>query len=121
MTRNGNARAAEATLEDAMIGRFGSLARLAKLLVLRSDNGLVIKSKRFTMTVRRYGVEQVLIQPHAPHQNWMIERLFRTMKEQCIWLHRFESLDEDTFRDIKICNLTEQNSVSHYSAKLHSE
>jgi len=24
----------------------------------------------------------------------MIERLFRTMKEQCIWLTRFESLDE---------------------------
>jgi len=24
----------------------------------------------------------------------MIERLFRTMKEQCIWLHNFKSFEE---------------------------
>ena len=94
LTRSGNAKAAEATLEDALIGRFGSLARLAQPLTLRSDNGLVFTSRRFTVTVRRYGVEQEFIQPHTPQQNGMIERLFRTMKEQCIWLTRFESLDE---------------------------
>jgi putative transposase len=94
LTRNGNAKAAEATLEDALIGRFGSLARLAQPLVLRSDNGLVFTSKRFTVTVRRYGVDQEFIQPHTPQQNGMIERLFRTIKEQCIWLNRFDSLDE---------------------------
>lgn len=94
LTRNGNAKAAEATLEDALINRFGSLARLAKPLTLRSDNGLVFTSKRFTVTVQRYGLQQEFIQPHTPQQNGMIERLFRTMKEQCIWLTRFESLDE---------------------------
>jgi len=51
LTRSGNAKAAEATLEDALIGRFGSLARLAQPLILRSDNGLVFTSKRFTVTV----------------------------------------------------------------------
>lgn len=77
-----------------MICRFGSLARLTKPLTLRSDNGLVFTSKRFTVTVQRYGLQQEFIQPHTPQQNGMIERLFRTMKEQCIWLTRFESLDE---------------------------
>jgi putative transposase len=75
---------------------------LAQPLTLRSDNGLVFTSKRFTVTVRRYGVKQEFIQPHTPQQNGipqgfpsvMIERLFRTMKEQCIWLRRFDSLDE---------------------------
>jgi len=77
-----------------LINRFGSLARLAKPLTIRSENGLVFTSKRFTVTVQRYGLQQEFIQPHTPQQNGMIERLFRTMKEQCIWLTRFESLDE---------------------------
>ena len=94
LTRNGNAKAAEAALEDALIGRFGSLGRLTQPLTLRSDNGLVFTSQRFTVTVQRYGLQQEFIQPHTPQQNGMIERLFRTMKEQCIWLTRFESLDE---------------------------
>ena len=73
----------------ALIGRFGSLARLAQPLTLRSDNGFVFTSKRFTVTVRRYDVELEFIQPHTPQQNGtpqglpsvVIECLFRTMKE----------------------------------------
>ncbi len=45
LTRSGNAKAAEATLEDALIGRFGSLARLAQPLTLRSDNGLPAETR----------------------------------------------------------------------------
>jgi len=47
LTRNGNSKAAEATLEDALIGRFGSLARLTRPLTLRSDNGLVFNLTAF--------------------------------------------------------------------------
>ena len=63
-------------MEDALIGRFGSLARLAKPLTLRSDNGLVFTSKRFTVTVQRYGLQQEFIQPHTPQQN-----IFKRSKE----------------------------------------
>ncbi len=55
MTRNSNARAAEATLEDALIQRLGLLGRLTQPLSLRSYNGLVFISQRFTVTVQRYG------------------------------------------------------------------
>ncbi len=78
----------------ALINRFGALARLAQPLSLRSDNGLVFCSIRFSGTVRRYGITQEFIQPHTPQQNGMVERLIRTIKEQCIWLHRFNSIDE---------------------------
>ena len=94
LSRRGNAKAAEAALEEALINRFGALARLAEPLILRSDNGLVFCSFRFSGTVRRYGNTQEFIQPHTPQQNGMVERLIRTIKEQCIWLHRFESIDE---------------------------
>ena len=94
LSHRGNAKTAEATLEDALVNRFGCLARAAQPLTLRSDNGLVFTSRRFTVTVRSYGIKQEFITPHTPQQNGMIERLFRTMKEQCIWLHNFKSIEE---------------------------
>ncbi|MEY2332980.1 hypothetical protein [Acidithiobacillus ferrianus] len=36
---NGHVKVVEATLEDALIGRFWTLARRARLLTLRGDNG----------------------------------------------------------------------------------
>ena len=94
LSHRGNAKTAEATLEDALVNRFGFLARTAQPLTLRSDNGLVFTSRRFTVMVRSYGIKQEFITPYTPQQNGMIERLFRTMKEQCIWLHNFKSIEE---------------------------
>jgi putative transposase len=31
---------------------------------------------------------------YSPEQNGMIERLFRTLKEECLWHHRFISRDD---------------------------
>ena len=39
-----------------------------------------------------YGLKQEFITPHCPQQNGMVERLIRTIKEQCIHRYRFESL-----------------------------
>ena len=94
LSHRGNAKIDEATLEDALVNRFGCLARTAQPLTLRSDNGLVFTSRRFTVMVRSYGIKQEFITPHTPQQNGMIERLFRTIKEQCIWLHNFKSIEE---------------------------
>ena len=46
LTRNGNTKATEATLEDALIGHLGSLARLSGPLTQRSDNDLASTSQR---------------------------------------------------------------------------
>ena len=42
--------------------------------------------------MRSYGLRQEFITPHCPQQNGMVERLIRTLKEQCVHRHRFESV-----------------------------
>ena len=44
------------------------------------------------LTVRCYGLRQEFITPHCPQQNGMMERLIRSLKEQCVHRRRFESL-----------------------------
>ena len=59
--------------------------------LLRSDNGLVFTSRSYTALVRSYGLRQEFITPHGPEQNGMVERVVRTLKEQCVHRHCFES------------------------------
>ncbi|KDD47732.1 integrase core domain protein [Bordetella bronchiseptica MBORD901] len=59
---------------------------------LLSDNGLVCTSRSYTALVRGYGLRQDFITPHCPQQNGMIERVIRTLKEQCAHRHRFETI-----------------------------
>ncbi len=94
LSRTGNAQTAEAALEEALIQRYGLLGKARDELTIRSDNGLVFTSRRFTRTVYRYGIKQEFIRPHTPQQNGMVERLIRSVKEQCLWLHNFASLED---------------------------
>jgi putative transposase len=91
LSRSGRATTATATLEQALIARFGSLERVDRSFLLRSDNGLVSTSMTYTRMVRSYGLRQELITPHSPPQNGMIERMIRTLKEQCVHRHGFET------------------------------
>ena len=72
LSPTGNAKAAEAALEEALIARYGALGRAQDAIILRSDNGLVFTSKHFTKTVYQYGLKQEFIRPHTPQQNGMI-------------------------------------------------
>jgi putative transposase len=90
LSKSGKAKVAAAALEDALRQR--GITKRHKL-DLRSDNGLVFGSKAFTEVTNKYGVGQEYITPYTPEQNGMIERFFRTLKEECIWQHRFESID----------------------------
>jgi hypothetical protein len=54
--------------------------------------GLVFTSRSYTALARSYGLRQEFITPHSPEQNGMVERLIRTLKEQCAHRHRFETL-----------------------------
>src|SRR5687768_753190 len=92
LSRSGKARTAEAALEQALIARFGTLGRVPCLFLLRSDNGLVFTSRSYTALVRSYGLRQEFITPHSPEQNGMIERVIRTLKDQCEHRHRFETV-----------------------------
>ena len=74
-----------------MIARFGTLGREPVPFLLRSDNGLVFTSRSYTALVRGYGLRQEFITPHTPEQNGLV-RVIRTLKEQCVHRHRFETL-----------------------------
>ena len=91
LSRTGKASTASAALEQALITRFGTLGRVSEPFLLRSDNGLVFTSRDYTRLVRSYGLQQEFITPHCPQQNGMVERVIRTLKEQCVHRHRFES------------------------------
>ena len=91
LSRTGKATTAGAALEQALIARFGSLGRVSTPFLLRSDNGLVFTSQHFRRLTKSYGLQQEFITPHCPQQNGMVERLIRSLKEQCIHRHRFES------------------------------
>jgi putative transposase len=92
LSRSGRSKTAESALEQALIVRFGTLGRVPKSFLLRSDNGLVFTSRSYTALVRSYGLRQEFITPHCPEQNGMVERLIRTLKEQCVHRYRFETL-----------------------------
>lgn len=53
---------------------------------------MVFTSRHYTALVRSYGLQQEFITPHCPQQNGMVERLIRSLKEQCVHRHRFETL-----------------------------
>ncbi|MEI2260007.1 integrase core domain-containing protein [Stenotrophomonas indicatrix] len=52
---------------------------------------MVFTSRDYTRLVRGYGLKQEFITPHCPQQDGMVERVIRTLKEQCVHRHRSES------------------------------
>lgn len=87
----GRAKEAERALEEACIRRFGTLRPNGETPVVRSDNGLIFQSRRFRAACRDYRLRQEFVTPYTPEQNGMIERFFRSLKEECVWQHRFDS------------------------------
>lgn len=92
LSRSGRACTAGSALEHALIARFGTLGRVPAPFLLRSDNGLVFTSRSYIALVRSYGLRQEFITPHCPQQNGMVERVIRTLKEQCAHRRRFETI-----------------------------
>ena len=87
------AKEAERAVEAACLQRFGTLRPMGAP-VLRSDNGLIFQSRRFRQACRDYRLQQEFITPYTPEQNGIIERFFRSLKEECVWQHTFQNFDE---------------------------
>ena len=90
----GRAKEAERALEEACLARFGTLRPPGPTPVIRSDNGLIYQSRRFRSAGRNYRLRQEFITPYTPEQNGIIERFFRSLKEECVWQHNFSSFAE---------------------------
>jgi len=90
----GRAREAERALEEVCLARFGTLRPAGPTPTIRSDNGLVFTARRFRAACRDYRLSQEFITPYTPEQNGMIERFFRSLKEECVWQHNFADFPE---------------------------
>jgi putative transposase len=95
VSHRGRAQEAEQALEQACLARYGLVyPRGEERAQLRSDNGKVFTSKHFQACCKQYGLSQEFITPYTPQQNGMIERFFRSLKEECIWQHHFKTFEE---------------------------
>lgn len=86
-------RAVEAVdaLGMAMATRFTNGPKAPKELEIIHDNGSIFLARRFMAETKFFGIQQRFIPPRAPENNGMIERFFRTIKEECVWQQSFES------------------------------
>lgn len=87
------AQEAERAVEAACLARFGTF-RPVGAPVLRSDNGLIFQSCRFRQACGDDRLQQELITPYTPEQNGIIERFFRSLKEECVRQHTLQTFEE---------------------------
>jgi putative transposase len=74
---------------------FGAFtAGVADGLKLRHDHGSVYMSDDFQTEVQFLGIESSPAFVRQPEGNGCIERFFRTLKEQLLWVRRFRDLEE---------------------------
>ncbi len=93
----GRANEAERALDMACLARFGTLRPQGEVLIIRSDTGLIFQRRRLGDACRLYRLPQECSTPYTPEQHGMIERWFRSRKEECVWQHQFH-----TFADANV-------------------
>src|SRR5438445_2840380 len=75
--------------------QFGAFSGgIAAGLWLRHDHGSVYMSDDFHNEIRFLGIEPSPAFVRQPEGNGCIERFFRTLKEQLLWIRHFRDLDE---------------------------
>ena len=68
--------------------------RPVESLELRSDNGCHYGAKIFKDEIRRLGITHTRTMVNTPKGNSVVERFFRSLKEECVWQNRFESFEQ---------------------------
>ena len=75
--------------------QYGSFSPgVAEGLWLRHDHGSVYMSEDFQNEIRFLGIHSSPAFVRQPEGNGCIERFFRTLKEQVLWVRRFRDLEE---------------------------
>ena len=93
-------------LHQACRASFGGVGRaIAAGLKLRHDNGSQFISRAFQAELRFLGMDSSPSFVRAPEGNGCIERFWRTLKEQLLWLHTFANIEDlnqalQEFRDL---------------------
>jgi len=95
VTKKGNRFAALEPVSMALEREFGSAERgVARGISLRMDNGNVYTSEHFTNQVKTWGFAPSYAYVSEPETNGVVERFFRTLKEQTIYGCVFKNLEE---------------------------
>lgn len=63
-------------------------------LELRSDNGCHYGAKIFRDEIRRLGIDHTRTMVNTPKGNAVIERFFKSLKQECVWQHGFTTYAE---------------------------
>jgi transposase InsO family protein len=61
---------------------------------LRSDNGLILQSRRFRQACLDQWLRQEFITSCTPQQNGIIEHFFRSLKVKRVWQQHFRTFEE---------------------------
>lgn len=68
--------------------------REVRNLELRSDNGCHYGAKVFREEITRLGINHTRTMVNTPKGNAIIERFFRSLKQECVWQHSFKNFEE---------------------------
>ena len=91
----GNRFAAIQPVYDAVIDRFGSLSPdIARGIKLRHDWGSQYRSGHFQGSLTWLGIQDDASYVGEPECNGVAERFIRTLKEQCLWAHLCNNIDD---------------------------
>ena len=84
-------------LHQACRAAFGGVDKaIAAGLKLRHDNGSQFVSRAFQAELRFLGMDSSPSFVRAPEGNGCVERFWRTLKEQLLWIHTYTNLEDLT-------------------------
>jgi transposase InsO family protein len=107
--RSGNRFEALEPVRQGVLRHFGSIERdAAEGLALRHDHGSNYMSGDFQAEIRFLGIEGSPSFVRQPEGNGVAERFIRTLKENFLWVHTFDTI-EDLRRGLR-------DFVAHYNA-----
>ena len=87
--------AAADLLREACQERFGSVERaVAQGLALRYDGGSCFRSHHYQAEIDHLSIERSPAYHYEPETNGVVEKFIQTLKEQLLWIERFETLEE---------------------------
>jgi putative transposase len=107
--RSGNRFEALEPVRQGVLRHFGRIGKdVAKGLSLRHDHGSNYLSRDFQDEIAFLGIESSPSFVRQPEGNGVAERFIRTLKENFMWVHTFDTI-EDLRRGL-------QDFVAHYNA-----
>jgi putative transposase len=87
--------AAADLLREAIGDRFGSVeARAAAGLKLRHDGGSCFRSGHYQAEIDHLGIDRSPAFVYEPETNGVVEKFLQTLKEQVLWIERFDTLEQ---------------------------